>query len=211
MVKNINKTVKPSIQNHEMRRMNRRVVIPLIVGVIFVTMACIGGSESPWWGSNYSKEDEDASQSVDVIEEDSASSAPEQPVSRPQPANQSGASQSSQAEINNGGTNEYSVSAQDFNCICQVDGNVNVELRVNGDQLEVVDANGGAQVYEKIGENTFKKSWMGYYILMVDGVETKVDEERSTVITLNDNGYTMEHYQGSESSPCCIHDFTQTD
>ena len=106
------------------------------------------------------------------------------------------------------------MTAQDFDCICQVDGNVQVEFTFKGDQLEVKNASGGVDVYDKIGENRYRRSWMGYYIL-VSGegdqkTETQVEEERSVVIILNDNGYVMEHYQGTASSPCCIHTFTNT-
>lgn len=154
-------------------------------------------------------EHENLSPTVNFFVEDSEPSTPEQSVPIPEPDNQSGELQGSEAEIINGGINEYSVSAQDFNCICLVDGNVNVELRVNGDQLEVINSKGDVKVYDNIGENTFRRSWMGYYILMIDGEETKIDQEQSVVITLNDNGYSMEHYQGAESSPCCIHTFTE--
>ena len=134
---------------------------------------------------------------------------PMQAAPMQEPANKPEDSAGSETVTNNTGINEYSVSSQDFNCICQVDGNVNIELRVNGDQLEVIDTNGGVQVYDKIGENTYKRSWMGYYIDMTGGKETKVDEEKSVVIILTNNGYIMEHYSGTESSPCCIHTFTK--
>jgi len=136
---------------------------------------------------------------------------PDQSVSVPEPVAQPETSIGAEASLGTAGIKEFSVTAQDFTCICQVDGNVNVELRVNGDQLEVVDSSGGMQVYDKIGENTYKRSWMGYYILKVDGKDTTVDEEKSVVITLTDDGYIMEHYSGTESSPCCIHTFTRTD
>jgi hypothetical protein len=89
-----------------------------------------------------------------------------------------------------------------------VDGDVSQALSVKGDQL-FLGTGEGEQVYEKIGANTYKRSWMGYYILNVDGIDTKVDEERSDVIILTANGYIMEHYQGSNSSPCCVHTFTK--
>ncbi len=65
------------------------------------------------------------------------------------------------------------------------------------------------QVYEKTGGSSYKRSWMGYYILVVDGKDTQVDEERSVVMTLTDTGYTMEDFQGTSAFPCCIHTFTQ--
>ena len=103
---------------------------------------------------------------------------------------------------------EYSVSATDFDCTCQVDGNVTQAIRVEGDQL-FLGGVGDEQVYDKISENKYKRSWMGYYISVVDGEEIRVDEEKSTVITLTDTGYVMEHISGTGSSPCCFHTFTQ--
>ena len=82
-------------------------------------------------------------------------------------------------------------------------------VKCQGDQLFFGEGE-GEQVFEKIGENTYKRSWMGYYILVVDGKDTQVDEERSAVIILTNDGYLMEHYQGSNSSPCCVYTFTQT-
>jgi len=53
---------------------------------------------------------------------------------------------------------------------------------------------------------------MGYSILMSgegDQVtETKAEEENITVITLTSNGYVMESYSVSSSSPCCYYTFT---
>ena len=216
MVYKINQDVQRQSQTNEVYRLNRRVIILTVVAVIMVTMACslpYLNYEGKFSKERIKKEDEEYIAQILAAEapEISVSSTEEAPVSIPEPAYQRKESQGSEAVINNGGTNEYAVSAQDFNCICQVDGNVNVELHVNGDKLEIIDASGGVQVYDKIGPNTYKKSWMGYYILVVDGQDTKVDEEKSTVIILNNNGYVMEHYSGSESSPCCIHTFMQTD
>ena len=103
---------------------------------------------------------------------------------------------------------EYSVSATNFSCTCSVDGGARaLSLDIEGDQLTYAD-----NVYDKIDENTYKRSYMGYYIL-VSGegdqkTETKVDEERHDVIIITANGFISEHYQGSEASPCCYHTFT---
>lgn len=105
-------------------------------------------------------------------------------------------------------TNEYSVSATNFDCTCQVDGNVTQAISIRGDQL-FLGVGDDQQVYDKISENKYKRSWMGYYISVIDGEETKVDEEKSVVITLTDTGYVMEHFSGSSGSPCCFHTFTQ--
>jgi hypothetical protein len=211
MAKIITKTVKPQTQNYQTYRVNRRIIISFIIAVIMVTMAC---NSNPHFGI-YTTPDYDP-EIVIIVEdseptlEESEPAPPDKSVDIQKPDNQPEESQSSEPMTDNSGTNEYSVSATNFSCECQVTGNVNVELRVNGDQLEVVDVDGGVQVYEKISENTFKRSWMGYYISRVDGKDIKVDEEKSVVIILNNDGYVMEHYSGSESSPCCIHTFTDT-
>lgn len=141
-------------------------------------------------------------------------SLPIQAESTPEPDRPPKAAQEPQTETKNTGPNEYAVTATNFDCTCQVDGNVTVEFNFKGDQLEVKNSGGGVDVYDKIGENTYKRSWMGYYILTSgegdNKTETKVEEERSTVIIINDKGYVMEHYQGSSASPCCFHTFTQT-
>ena len=214
MVNILDKSSKqPQAQNDKVRRVNRRALVFFILAAIMVTMAC---------SNSYLNYEGKFSRERIIEEEDwgiilaaetpgiSVDSTEEPPVSIPEPAYQPERSQGSVPVTNNAGTNEYSVSAQDFSCICSVDGNVNVELRVNGDQLEIVDPSGGVQVYDKIGENTYKRSWMGYYILTVDGQDTQVDEEKSVVVFLTDTGYVMEHYSGSEGSPCCVHTFTQT-
>ena len=116
------------------------------------------------------------------------SAAPAQPAEAPQSAD----------------TRSYSVQAANYDCICAVDGDVSVTFNFNGDTLEVLDGQGIPTVYDKVGENTYSRSFMGYYIL--DGKE--VDEEKRTVITFTDTGYTMEHYSGDSGSPCCVHTFT---
>jgi hypothetical protein len=66
-------------------------------------------------------------------------------------------------------------------------------------------------VYDKVGENTYQKTEMGYYILKSgegdQATETKVEEEDRTVIILTSSGYVMENYKGEESSPCCFYTF----
>lgn len=117
-------------------------------------------------------------------------------------------SNSSDVESDLSRPNEYSISAQNFNCTCSVDGNNQVvEFKFNGDQLEYA----GNQ-YDKIAENTYKRSFMGYYILQSGEGEnktsTQVDEEQHVVIILTDDGFNLEHYQADEGSPCCYYTFT---
>ena len=212
MAKIVKITRNPQIQINETYRKNRRIIISFIIGVILVTMAC---NSNPHFGisttPDYDPEIVIIVEDSEPTLEESEPAPPDQSFAIQKPDNLAEESQSSEPVTNNDGTSEYSVSAQDFNCICQVNGNVNVELRLNGDQLEIVDSGGGVEVFDKISDNTYKKSWMGFYYLTTqDGNTTKVDEEKSVVIILNNDGYVMEHYSGSESSPCCIHTFTDT-
>jgi hypothetical protein len=210
MVRKINNNLQLLTQNPNVHRVNRRVIIFCIVALIIAAMAC---NSNPHFGilttPDYDPEIVIIVEDSEPISEDSEQTNPNNSASMPETANQPGDPQSSEALTNNVGINEYSVSAQDFNCICQVNGNVNIELRLNQEQLEIVHPNGEVEVFEKIGENTYKKTWMGYYIDTTGGKETKVDQERSAVIILNNDGYMLEHYQGSESSPCCIYTYTK--
>jgi len=212
MVKKIKNYKQPQKQNNTKVVMVKRCI--KFLGIIAVSLLLMGCWIAELWNdmSDSNFWEPDGVQIVGGTETTSEVLEPTRPIQAApmqEPAYQPEESQGSEEVNHNAGINEYSVSAQDFNCICQVDGNVNVELRVNGDQLEVIDTNGDVQVYDKIGENTYKRSWMGYYIDMTGGKETKVDEEKSVVIILTNNGYIMEHYSGTESSPCCIHTFTK--
>lgn len=111
-------------------------------------------------------------------------------------------------QTNKAGINEYAVSATNFGCTCSVDNSsMSIELKIDGNQLEYA-----GNVYNKVAENTYKRSYMGYYILESgEGdikTSTQVDEERHDIIILTENGFISEHYQGDESSPCCYHTFT---
>jgi hypothetical protein len=175
-------------------------------------MACTIGYEGVAFGSDPEVE---KIEDLTATAENAQSTMPDQPAFTPEPTVSPAKTQASDPapEKENVELKEYSVSATNFNCVCQVNGNVTPEFHFNGDQLEMSNREGGVEVYEKIGENTYKRSWMGYYILVSgsgdDKTETRVDEERSVVIIFNDSGYVMEHYQGSSSSPCCFHTFTQ--
>jgi hypothetical protein len=191
--------------------MKRQIAVIPIVIIIMLTMACAIGYEGVSIGSD---------PDIEKIEDLTATAQNSQPVraleavSTPVPTSQPAAAQDPAETTEKAAPKEYSVTAANFDCTCQVDGNVSVEFNFKGDQLEVSTNGGSADVYDKIGENTYKRSWMGYYILMSgegdNATETKVDEERSVVIILNDSGYVMEHYQGSASSPCCFHTFLDT-
>jgi hypothetical protein len=208
MVNKINKDIDPQIQKDKGYRVSRRVIILILIVVALLALACSiteVGFFAP--DDKLIKDMNETLQVSQLLNPDEPVSTPEQPVANEDPSSLPVDLPGSVS--NNGGINEYSVSAQDFNCICSVSGNVNVELHVNGDQLEIIDPDGNAQVFDKIGENTYKRSWMGYYIDTTDGKETKVDEEKSVIIILTGTGYIMEHYKGSEGSPCCIYTFTK--
>jgi hypothetical protein len=83
-------------------------------------------------------------------------SEPIQAVSTTEPTYPPVVPQSSEAETENAGPKEYLVTATNFDCTCQVNGNVAVEFNFKGDQLEIPNGGGGVDVYEKIGENTYK-------------------------------------------------------
>ena len=103
-------------------------------------------------------------------------------------------------------TRTYSVTATNNGCICSVDGNdVERTFVFNDSGLEVFYSPGVPTEYIKTGENTYTRSYMGYYIL--DGKE--VPEEKMDVITFTDTGYTDAHFSGDLSSPCCVHTFTK--
>jgi len=198
-------------QNSKFIRVKRYIKFLSIISVSIPLMGCwiaelwVDMSDSNFWQNDEVQIVGDQEQ----IKENSEQKSPNDSASLSEAPNQPGEPQSSKEITNNVGMNEYSVSAQDFNCICQVNGNVNIELRVNENKLEIIHPNGEVEMFEKIGENTYKKTWMGYYIDTTGGKETKVDEERSAIIILNNNGYILEHYQGSESSPCCIYTYTK--
>lgn len=191
--------------------MNRKVIVICLATIWVLIMACSFGYEGVNWGSD---------PDVEHIEDLTATAAsadvftPEVKIieSTPEPEYQPVAPGGSAAESVNAGAHEYSVTATNFGCVCQVDGNVTANFKFNGSQLEFTNPGGGVDMYEKIGDNTYKRSFMGYYILSsgegAQATETVVEEEKHVIIILNDNGYVMEHYSGEESSPCCYHTFT---
>lgn len=188
----------------------KQTTILLLFAVLLTSLACTISYEGVAIGSD---PDIDKIEDMTATAEKALFVAPEQAPSTPEPTRPPAPSEPSPVEQENTTPSEYSVTAANFDCVCQVDGNVKVEFNFKGDQLEVTNAGGGVDVYDKIGENTYKRSWMGYYILESgtgeNKTETRVDEERSVVIILNDNGYVMEHYQGTSSSACCYHTFTR--
>ena len=192
--------------------MKKYLALILLVWLL-VSMACSFGYEGVAIGDDPEDLEKErwATEMAVLIQPTEPAETAVPPEPRSQPAAPQGSSASAGAASE--GANTYSVAATNSGCICSVDGDQTVEFSFKGDQLEVLNPGGEPIVYDKIGENTYKRSFMGYYILAeeVDGqmVETKVDEERHVVIILNEGGYIMEHYQGDEGSPCCYHTFTR--
>ena len=110
------------------------------------------------------------------------------------------------------GKNVYSVSATNFECTCQATNNMKVDMNFTGNQLEITNEGGAPMIYEKVADNKYQRTFMGYYLLTsgegADTTETKVEEENRTVIILTGTGYVMENYKGTGTSPCCYYDFT---
>lgn len=182
----------------------------LLLVIFFLTLACTISYEGINFGSDPDIEfieDQTATAASALTSTDKEATATTEPEYQPPQA------QGSDAEQVHAGAHEYAVSAVNFECTCQVDGNVTTSFRFNGDQLEVTNPGGGVNVYDRIGDGAYKRTFMGYYILTsgsgAQATESIVEEERHVVILLNDEGYVMEHYQGSSTSPCCYHTFTR--
>jgi hypothetical protein len=195
--------------------MKKKFVVPVLLSTLFLTLACGIGLE----GISISDEQERhnpisemfAQETLEAMntEEPGSASADATPESEYQSVIPSG----SGMERVVAGSHEYSVNATNFECTCQATDNMTVNFNFTGNQVEITNGGGGAtMVYDKIGENKYQRSVMGYYILTSgegDQVtETKVEEENITVIILTNNGYVMESYKGSSGSPCCYYTFT---
>jgi hypothetical protein len=194
-------------QAAHIKRGKSRFLIALFV--ILLSLACTIGYE----GVSISDDPEPSNPIQEFIQEQTLTAqfgATEEGESAPTPEPEYRPVESragSEAERVNTGSHEYAVNATNFDCICQVDGNVNSTFTFTGNQL---DLNG--KIYDKIDENRYKLSFMGYYILNSgsgDAVtSTVVEEEKHVIIILTGSGYVMEHYSGDTSSPCCYHTFT---
>lgn len=192
--------------------MQKKFALPLIVIVLIVLLSCSISME----GINFSG-DEEANKistlrahETEMAESESEAALPPvtEPTPEPQPTTPPVPTTAAEPETNTDGPTEYSVTSQNFDCICQETGTVTQEVKVEGDKLLL-----GGQTFDKIGDNTFRRSWMGYYILVSgqgdNKTETQVEEERSLIVILTEDGYIMENYQGDNGSPCCIFTFTK--
>lgn len=196
--------------------MKRKIItLIIILFVLLTTLACLGSSgrvdETPDAASqsltilqNLEKQKEEASSNMNNAQ---PATTPAESEREPE-ISSSSSSSSGEIEATMGKEQDYSVSATNFGCTCSVDGNtMTISLDINGDQLTYA-----GNIYDKSGENTYKRSYMGYYILESGEGEnrtsTQVDEERHDVIIITNDGFISEHYQGNEGSPCCYHTFT---
>ena len=197
--------------------MKRTIITLTIILIVSLTsLACIG------LGSRPGETPSPAEQSLTILEnlseqseESTDSMNNTQPADPPSPEHESakpasGDIKSSDTKSSNNEENKYAVSATNFGCTCSIDtSTISIVLDINGDQLTYA-----GNVYDKISENTYKRSYMGYYILQSGEGEnitqTQVDEERHDVIIVTKDGFISEHYQGDEGSPCCYHTFSLT-
>ena len=86
-----------------------------------------------------------------------------------------------------------------------------IDLDIQDDKLFFNLTDGTSYEFAKVGPNTYKRSYMGYYILVDSETreETRVDEEQHSVIILTEDGFVCEYYKGTEGSPCCFHTYTR--
>lgn len=128
------------------------------------------------------------------------------------PFEQPGSSSSAGTSDVTGDLVEYAVSAVNNGCTCSTNGNMTLSLEVQGDKLIRKLPDGSSQEFQKVSQDRYQRTYMGYYILVdkIGGkeVETRVDEERHDVIILTGTGFIEEHYQGNEASACCYYTFT---
>ena len=196
--------------------MKKKFVVPIILITLFLMLACGVGMDGISFGEDPEPTNDPfreliVQQTFDAMVAEELGSAPADAT--PEPEYQSVIPPGSDMERVIAGSHEYSVNATNFECTCQATDNMTVDFNFTGDQVEITNGGGGARmVYDKISENKYQKSVMGYYILTSgEGdqiTETKVEEENITVIILTSNGYVMESYKGSSSSPCCYYTFT---
>lgn len=194
--------------------MKIKFVAPILLITLLLTLACSIGYE----GLQISDDPEPLSPVDSLLSQETLQAMGEEQAgsdsaeATPEPEYQSVIPPESEMEKVVAGSHEYSVSATNFECICQATANMKVDFKFTGDQVEITNEGGAAMVYDKIGENKYQRSFMGYYILTSgegdQATETKVEEENRTLIILTNNGYVMESYKGEAPSPCCYYTFT---
>lgn len=197
----------------------KKMTALLLASVLFLMLACTISYEGINWGIDEEIEKiESLTQTASAPGYEPMTSGedtiPANQVNVPEEPADGAAPLASPPEVKMTGNEiEYTVSATDNGCICSTSGNMMVSMEVEGDKLIYSPSGGTSEEYQKIDVNTFKRTFMGYYILVDRSsgqeIETRVDEERHVVIILTETGFIMEHYQGNESSPCCYYTCTK--
>jgi len=195
--------------------MKKKFAVPIILFTLLFMLACGVSLNGISFGDEPEPSDPFkeliAQQTFEAMVAEEPGSAPADATSEPE--YQSVIPADSNVERVVAGSHEYSIIASNFDCTCQATDNMTVDIKFTGNQVEITNGGGGAtMVYDKISENKYEKTDMGYYIL-VEGVgdqatETKVEEENHTVISFSTNGYIMESFKGPSSTPCCYYTFT---
>ena len=193
----------------------KKFALPILILIILLTIACGIGppSEGIAWVQEMTE------MANEELEENLTSGNTPEPIEKPaatsEPDDQPGPSSPAEISGVTGDFVEYSVTGTDNGCVCSVGGNMMISLEVQDEQLFFNLPDGTSQEFQKINDNTFKRSYMGYYILVDKTVnpeiETRVDEEKHDIITLTQDGFVMEHFKGNESSPCCYHTYTRVE
>lgn len=199
----------------------KKIPVLLLITLLLFTLACTISYEGINWGF-----DEDVEKVYSLTE---TASAPgyepitsgdigipvtqiDSPEATSEPAPPS-SPVSSNVTAPSGDQVEYAVSATNNGCTCSVGGNMMIDLDIQDEKLFFNLTDGTSYEFAKVSPNTYKRSYMGYYILVDSstGEETRVDEEQHTVIILTEDGFISEYYQGTESSPCCFHTYTNVE
>jgi len=191
--------------------MKKTFIIPILLIALFLMLACSFGYE----GVNFTDDPEPYDPLRELIMERTweARKAEEagSTEATPEPEYQPVAPSGSDTERVVAGQHEYAVTATNFECVCQETANMTVDFTFTGDQIEITNEGGAPTVYDKISDNKYQRSFMGYYILTSgegdQATETKVEEENRVVIILTGSGYVMENYKGETGSPCCYYTF----
>ncbi len=194
--------------------MKKKSILPVLIALCFSALACSIGYE----GINFSGDPEPEqllreNLKKELEEAASTNETSSVTVATAEPQYQAVAPASSKAESVVTGSNVYSVSSTNFDCICQETPNMTVDIKFEGDQALITNQGSGSPlVFDKVNDNTYQRTFMGYYILSSgtgdQQTETKVEEENRTVVILTGTGYVMENYKGENSTPCCYHTFT---
>ncbi|MFO7943642.1 MAG: hypothetical protein R6U51_05005 [Anaerolineales bacterium] len=190
--------------------MKKILVVPILL-LIFLSLAC---NTLDFVLDGLKIRDDEKLATLDAVETEEAAPTPVEATPEPaeaasEPEYQSVIIPSSDMEKVVAGSHEYSVSATNFDCTCQATDNMTVDFNFTGNQVEITQGGDATMVYDKITENKYQRSVMEQSIIIGEGgEETKEEQERITVIILTSNGYVMENYTGSSSSPCCYYTFT---